>query len=292
MIEQLPIKRWLTQHNSPLETERTVAKEQLLASGVEGIKALVKAIGKQGRRRLIEKEPYNTLGIFFVFGILSLMMFLTSYLNQQSKYNSLSDYLFFAGMILLPLLGIGGIYYFRIIRRKEAQLLWVLRDVQDKLMLGSVLEAVRFYPLGIPSELAATLNCLLPQTTQEDRTLLNRPQRKQLYELLVDHKIFDPDDSHLVMMNILRAVEIIGDQEALPFVEELSQRTNASTAVVNYAKQVAADLKARLAQEQEIKTLLRPADQELESAELLLRPADIQDDADQSVLLRPGEPQE
>jgi hypothetical protein len=150
--------------------------------------------------------------------------------------------------------------------------------------VGYFVEALGFDDKDVKKEAAEALVSLLPQLKASDAHLLNDEQRTILYKQL------RKDNSELILA-ILKSLEQIGDEKAVPFVEELAnaKANKAGYARIREAAQACLPaLNARVARLMASHTLLRATEAADPDSSVLLRPA-AGSGGDTDDLLRPVE---
>jgi hypothetical protein len=164
-----------------------------------------------------------------------------------------------------------------------------LVNAEDLRIVGPLAEMVVFQSGGGASAIATyLLTRLLPRLQASDADLLNTNQRACLYRSLTT--VTNNSD---YLIAALKALEQIGDGEALPFVERLAegrQRTAGAERVQVAARDCLPYLRLRADKARASQTLLRASSASDTPPNLLLRPAQSRDDAEPEQLLRPGTP--
>jgi hypothetical protein len=164
-----------------------------------------------------------------------------------------------------------------------------LVNAEDLRIVGPLAEMVVFQSGGGASAMASyLLTRLLPRLQASDAGLLNANQRACLYRSLTT-VTNNPD----YLIAALKALEQIGDGEALPAVERLAegrQRTAGAERVQAAARECLPYLRLRADKARASQTLLRASSASDTPPKLLLRPAQSRDDAEPEHLLRPGTP--
>ena len=137
---------------------------------------------------------------------------------------------------------------------------------------------------------------LLPQIKASDAALLTAKQRKMLYSILKDGLggYISPALLLDFRLAILKALEQIGDADAIPIVEQLASgrtRTPSQKALQTAANECLPLLRAHLGNVEANKTLLRASSLAQTDDALLLRPTEFAPAAAPNTLLRPSEPE-
>lgn len=135
---------------------------------------------------------------------------------------------------------------------------------------------------------------VLPGLHSSDAGLLTGPHFRVLCSLLrlgidADGVCRAEFDETLLQIEILKAVEKIGGEQAQPFVERLAGSTpqwSHNARVQQEAQRCLAVLNARTARENDGRTLLRPTRESAASGDALLRPAANADESAPEQLLR------
>ena len=169
---------------------------------------------------------------------------------------------------------------------EQVEALRKLATRADKKGVGQFVEALEW-----PDEMCRRLanNALLkvlPELNASDTGLLNASQRAILHKLLDQRNI---DLHEPLILAILRAFEQVGDKEALPFVQSLSEiQSNPRTDRVKRAAQDCLPLLQAVAEQNSYsRTLLRASSAMDASTETLLRPSTERVDTRGDQLLRP-----
>lgn len=150
--------------------------------------------------------------------------------------------------------------------------------------VGYFVDALTFKDKDVAKEANEALVGLLPQLKASDAHLLNDEQRSILY------KQIRGKDTKLILA-ILKALEQVGDEKAVPFVQERIDRKHSSGDVLRIqtaAQECMPALKARVEQERAAHTLLRATTANESDSDVLLRPA-AGAGADSTILLQPVE---
>lgn len=166
-----------------------------------------------------------------------------------------------------------------------------LAKLRPKRAVGPLADALEYGDKSIRTLASSALQDILPQLQASDDHLLNVEQRGRLYNVLKRAR-FKQDA--LLMIAILKALEQIGDEKALPAVENLAkiESCNGMEPLVKEAAQECLPaLTERVERQRRAQTLLRPAAAPDNPAELLLRPAPGAAPADPDRLLRPSQPE-
>ena len=164
-----------------------------------------------------------------------------------------------------------------------------LAAVEDVRMVGPLVERLRGGRTERRSLRVVTqaLTRLLPRLQASDASLLTKDQKARLGRYLAQLALFGRDTE--LQIAILYAFQQIGDNQALPVVENLT-RSQPRTAAMRRVQQAAVEclpfLQERAQQEYSRETLLRPASGDTRDTNQLLRPLEETDKTDQQHLLR------
>lgn len=165
---------------------------------------------------------------------------------------------------------------------KEKVVLLLTQNCDNVRVCGILIEYIEF---AAPTQqvVRRTLKNLLHRLQTEHHNLFNAHQRLCLYRALKS------DDTDFIL-SLLHAIEQIGDEKGIPYVERLLKSTNGTEPYANAATDCLNVLKARAEEIRAVQTLLRPSQQENAAPETLLRPATGQnaDEKQQQTLLRPA----
>jgi hypothetical protein len=154
--------------------------------------------------------------------------------------------------------------------------LLLAREYSDDIRaVGPLAEGLGTKDAEIYKEVVAALTKLLPTLTEEDNGQLNGKQRTCLYRALGSQNVafFLGNTDTTFLLSLLHAVEIVGDANALPYVQKLASDTVTDARIASPAQQCLKVLRERAASANAEQTLLRPAEREVKSPEMLLRPA-------------------
>jgi hypothetical protein len=187
--------------------------------------------------------------------------------------------------------------------RLQISLTLIAGDIQDARLLPFALSHLWNDAGFINTSVRDGVKQLLPKVRAEDADFWNADQKRTLLKLL-DPPFGDPE----LIVRVLKALEQVGDESALPAVKRLAalQRPRPGDSLLGMAKkgvpyrvwgqetigQAAITcqtiLEARALSVQHASTLLRASNQEAEASETLLRPLPVQSDITPSEqLLRP-----
>ena len=170
-----------------------------------------------------------------------------------------------------------------------------LRNHSDVRATGPLLEQLKRHEQRNYPVIAEMLIGLLPRMMSTDAGLLNKAQRKCLYETLnIPHefsnstvRLYDCDEA--LALAALKALEQIGDAEAVPYVRRAAT-THRFTAVLLAARECLPFLEQRIEQQRQSETLLRASDKRIDQSGILLRPAAPSNETAREQLLCPAVP--
>jgi hypothetical protein len=161
-----------------------------------------------------------------------------------------------------------------------------LAGFEDVRVIGTLAEALEWPDAEMRHVAALALIQLLPKMRASDAGLLTASQRGCLYRLL---KPENAEETEELLLAILTALEQVGDEKAVPYVQSLANHFPATVAqkrVTDAAIQCLPYLEERVQQNRFSQTLLRSSQAEEVGADVLLRPAQGGVDTDPQVLLR------
>ncbi len=123
--------------------------------------------------------------------------------------------------IILPLC---FLFYFRgLAGRQEAKSRSILESIKDLRLVGPLAQALDAEKTTHQSYIAGALCRLLPRLQASDASLLNKEQRACLNSLLTRRRLRHRHGGKVLILAILKALEQIGDKDALPAVQKLAQ---------------------------------------------------------------------
>ncbi len=175
-----------------------------------------------------------------------------------------------------------------LIPHSDSKPLAVLAEAPDVTMIAPLLEVLEAAPEARARKIHALLTLLLPQISATDAVLLNRRQRRVLYDALL---LGDADRELDYLQAVLQAVTQIGDTEVLTCLRQLVQRgavTDGQQSLFEAASECLRIVEARQAHQHIHDSLLRASAAE-ESAAELLRAAQSTLETSPQTLLRPGQ---
>lgn len=188
--------------------------------------------------------------------------------------------------VVLGLIGILALGAWRLHYQAKQSILQI-NDIQ---MIGPLAEAFDAETLTRPTAVIMALRRLLPRLQATDAAVLTRYQRFCLYHALKRENLrggflrYDRD----LALDILKAMEQIGDQEALPYVQKVANSSwdkelcDAANNCLSFLHQQTEDYKRG-------ETLLRPSSAISTSPDILLRPASGVPTTPSDELLRAGD---
>jgi hypothetical protein len=258
--EALPPQATLLTEHTPMESEEV---EQLLATLEK------EALKRKRRNKLIVG------GILAFYGLMILIYIVVGIETGKFHSEFLSQLATMSGVFGAVAAATQG-------QKKAAKELAQFEDIRA---VGPLAEALEYQDKGLRSEAEAALIRLLPRLQASDAGHLNEDQRKCL------HRALYCKNTSLVLA-ILKALEQVGDEKALPYVEKLAEgRTRRSR-----DRQIQADaasclpyLKQRAEESRSRQTLLRAASALDTPADILLRPVMASADTPSEELLRPSQ---
>jgi hypothetical protein len=157
--------------------------------------------------------------------------------------------------------------------------------------VGILAEALEWPDTSTRESAIAALTRLLPQLNVDDAALLDEKQRACLYRMLQLQNAGRYSD---LMQAILQALEQVGDEAALGYVERLAH-SQPTTERQNQVKQAAVHclplLEEHIVATRSSRTLLRASAPERAGAAVLLRPASMGDTVVPEELLRAADGQ-
>ncbi len=156
----------------------------------------------------------------------------------------------------------------------------MLSSVEDKRMVGAFALCLLDPSREVRYAAATALKKLLPRIQASDKDTLSPPEMEALLRAL-------GGKDNLLTIAILKALEQVGDERALPKVEGLARLKNGKPAEVRHAAEKCLPyLHLRAQQAEQAHTLLRAASSDATS-DTLLRPAAGTASVDTGQLLRP-----
>lgn len=233
--------------------------------------ALIASLRQLARRQRLRHRLVLTMTVLLMSGFIGLILSLSG---------DIWPFVFIFYFALLS--GIGGVVDKFTRRRQDIEEAKALSRYGGARSVGILAEALTVSDVQIYA--AEALIRELPQLKANDAPLLNAEQRKYLYGALMG------DNANLILA-ILKALEQIGDEAAIPYVEQLAlghgsfnyrNIREAAEACLPY-------LHERAAKQKEHQTLLRAssaADVVTSAPDTLLRPAQYSNPTQPQELLR------
>ncbi len=168
-----------------------------------------------------------------------------------------------------------------------------LTEYDDIRTVGPLAEALHYQDKGLRNAAVERLGVLLPRLKASDHDLMTEEQKLALYKAikLPLAKGAGPAD-WAFLLAALGALEQIGDERALPFVDAIVERTPSGTKepeVVEAARACRPALLERIEQQRVAMRLLRPSEAPADAGETLLRPTYGPGQSDPDLLLRPSD---
>jgi hypothetical protein len=178
------------------------------------------------------------------------------------------------------------------VTRKHEILTRRLAKIEDVRCVGRLAEALEWPDPTIRHIAIAALTRLLPRVKASDNALYTPRQRGNLHRMLIlaNAKQYDK-----CMVAILQALQQIGDETALPYVEQLANAqptSNPELKVCDAARDCLPFLQERASQTQSSQTLLRASSAIATGTDMLVRPAIGVNPGDHEQLLRAGQRRE
>ena len=185
---------------------------------------------------------------------------------------------FVIGIVLAAVIAIGTFGILYPIRARS--LAAAFTEIEDPRFVGTLLTLLdsRKNDTAVEKHVVLALKRMLPRLRADQGRLLNITQRQRLYAFLETHS-----REQELMLTILKALEQIGDQNAIPSVHNYASYLSARSRFAHYRRKEAAQRKAadecllflrqQKSQSQQAQTLLRPSDASVHAPETLLRPA-------------------
>lgn len=163
-----------------------------------------------------------------------------------------------------------------------------LAKIEDVRCIGRLAEVLEWPDSTVQQVAISSLSRLLPQVKASDRVLQTARQRANLHRMLTlpnarRHAGF--------LVNLLKALEQIGDESAMPYVQQLAKAIPTSTQqrrVCDAARECLPYLELRADLNRNSQTLLRASSAFSVGEDMLVRPASASGATDREQLLRPG----
>lgn len=171
---------------------------------------------------------------------------------------------------------------------KQMELAQALVAAKDVQAVGPLAEMLEWPDIECRRQAEYALTALLPLVKASDVNLMTTKQKSALYPML------RPSETRRhwqLQLAILAALEQIGDEAAVPLVQQLADMKNASPVhkrIKDRANECLPSLDARARQTRDSQTLLRGSAMTATAPDMLLRPASPTNESDPQQLLRPG----
>ena len=240
----------------PLQSdENTLEITDAQNTSVAWTQAMVSSLQRRTRQRKMFR-----IACALCYCIAGLLLFTLSSIGLHTLLPILN--VFFP---IVCLLGFGALA-----RRQDAQAREVLTRIEDTRFIGPLAEILTTEQTGKQRHVIATLCRLLPQVRASDTDLLTRQQRACLYKLLTRNRLNSWTSDKPLQIAILKALEQIGDKEALPPVQRLA-KWSSDTKVREAANNCLRYLHVRAEEYRRGADLLRPSDARTSAPDVLLR---------------------
>ncbi len=178
-------------------------------------------------------------------------------------------------------------------RRLQRKAVRRLTEFGDLRCVGFLADALHDRDRSLRPLAMARLTELLPQMKHSDAGLMSEEQKLSLYKAVRLEEARPPRvEEAQFLVAALGALEQIGDERALPYVEGIAQQAPRSAEehrVVTAASDSLPALQQRVQNQREAARLLRPAAAPAEGADTLLRPTYGPGETDPALLLRASE---
>jgi len=169
--------------------------------------------------------------------------------------------------------------------RRQVRATVRLSQLKDRRVLGPMIDALEFSQIRMRRLAREALIELLPQVRESDSTLL-QPHHRQILNKALRRKQFAHSTARLKCA-ILAAYEQIGDETALPIVEELaSQYANTPRSVHDAALACLPSLRSRSHDSLSTRELLRGSTPTARDPSTLIRPSSSREATKPDELLR------
>jgi hypothetical protein len=261
------LKQAVEKLTSKKENERLAAQATLDELGVNKLDTLLDVLQKEVAERR-KRQRWVYIGIAAYFGLMLLVAFLPMLFGEKPETGFLSTMASMGGVIA-GMLAVSS-------AQKNATR--ALGEFDDKQTVGAWALALEYDDKEVVAMAREKLPKLLPQLNASDAHLLDEDQRTQLYKAL--HKHPNKKNPNITLHQaILKALQQVGDEKALPHVEKLAKGEGIADRFPEL--KVAAEaclpfLTARVEQIRASQTLLRAssaAEAPSAGSDVLLRPA-------------------
>jgi len=194
------------------------------------------------------------------------------------------------GGLIFAVLSLLSTQLYRLTLTKKHQVMAQrLGKIEDVRCVGRLAEALEWPDPTIHHVAMLALTKLLPRVKASDNALFTPRQRGNLHRMLTLSNTRQYDQC---LVAILQALQQIGDETALPYVEHLANAqpmSNRERRVCDAARDCLPFLRERASQTHSSQTLLRASSATATGNEMLVRPAIGVDRGDQEQLLRAGQ---
>ena len=256
--------------------ERARAEEAIARLGPNAVDALMAVLRREAGKRKRKRR--------ILAAVVSYMLIMTTIIIVSGKVEMIGSVTSLSSVIA-TLAAISQV------QKNAAR---KLTEFDDPRTVGFLAEALHFQDKALREAAAGRLAALLPKLKASDAGLMSDEQRLCLYKAIVlPSPRIACDADWALLRAALPALEQIGDERALPYVDAIIDRTPRNAAeseIVDLARQCRPALAERIEQQRVAMTLLRPSEAPSEGADILLRPAMGVGQTDPDLLLRPSEP--
>ncbi len=163
-----------------------------------------------------------------------------------------------------------------------------LAKIEDVRCIGRLAEVLEWPDSTVRHVAISSLSRLLPQVKASDKVFQTAHQRANLHRMLT---LPNAGRHAGFLVNLLKALEQVGDDAAMPYVQQLAKAIPTSTQqrrVCDAARECLPYLELRADLNRNSQTLLRASSAFSVGADMLVRPASASGDTDRDQLLRPG----
>jgi hypothetical protein len=273
--------------------ERQEAERAIQRLDPEGVELLLEIVRSEADRTRRRRRVYHILAVTFAAVGIPLLLFAIVMMLQAMAMGEQERAGMYGGMIgtIAGTIGGGVLGGFSFLLAPTARLQAASRalgQLDDVRAIGPILETIssRMIDFHTRYALVTALMQLLPSLQVGDRDLLTDRQLDSLYQCLRRSHLEKETD---LVIACLDAIGKIGGSGALPHLERLVHIYGESEnldRVRQKAREIQEALTARIEQQRQGMSLLRPAESPDSPAETLLRPAQGAAPADPQVLLR------
>jgi hypothetical protein len=249
------IQQIIKQLNSRKKEEREEAERRLHKFGPDSVQELLSILALEREKRKKQKK----IAIGIVLAYILIMVTISIFAHKSGPMGSMGSM-------------VGVVAAAFAISQAQKSVTLVLAQLEDVRTVGVLAEALEYRDPRIVQAAKTTLLRLLPQLKASDSGMLNTEQRAAL------NRALERENADLVIA-ILKALEQVGDSQALPVVQRLAdgERWAAASSRIRVAAQECLPaLLLRSEEERSRQTLLRAssgAETELTPSDMLLRPA-------------------